>query len=156
MTARTVSWDTGEAIAGTVFRQLITGGDTDGRFSAQSAVMRPGELVIPHSHQYEDEFTFVFRGRIGGRVGDTDVVVEEGGFLFKPRGLVHALWNPTDVEAILLEFISPAGFEHFFAEMGGLPPDAPIETVREIAGRYGQTPHPELVPELSQKYGVSL
>ena len=40
----------------------------------------------------------VFRGRIGPRVGDTDLVVDEGGFLFKPRDIVRAIWNPTDVE----------------------------------------------------------
>ena len=78
MTARSVAWDTGAPIPGTPFRQMITADDTEGRFSSQSAVLRPGELVIPHSHQNEDEFSFVFRGRIG----DHDVVVEEGGFLF--------------------------------------------------------------------------
>jgi hypothetical protein len=33
--------------------------------------------------------------------------------LTRQVSLVHALWNPTDVEAMLLEFISPAGFEGF-------------------------------------------
>jgi hypothetical protein len=56
-------------------------------------------------------------------VRNHDVVVEEGGFLFK-RGIVHALWNPTDVEAVVIEFISPAGFEGFFQEMGALQGDA--------------------------------
>ena len=143
MAARSVAWDTGEAIPRTPFRHLIKAADTDGRFSVQSAVIRAGKLVIPHSHRYEDEFTFVFRGRIGGRVGDQDLVVEEGGFLFKPRGIVHAMWNPTDVEAIVLEFISPAGFEGFFEEMSALQEGARPETVRDIATRYGQTPHPD-------------
>jgi quercetin dioxygenase-like cupin family protein len=151
-----VAWNTGDAIPRTPFRHLIRAADTDGRFSAQSAVMRPHELVIPHSHNYEDEFTFVFRGRIGGRVGDQDLVVDEGGFLFKPRGVVHAMWNPTDVEAIVLEFISPAGFEGFFEEMGALQEGVPPDTIREIATRYGQTPHPELIAELSERYGVSM
>lgn len=156
MTAQSIAWDTGEAIPGTSFRHLIKAADTGGRFSTQSAVLKPGRLVIPHSHRDEDEFSFVFRGRIGGRVGDRDVVVEEGGFLFKPRGIVHALWNPTDVEAIVVEFISPAGFEGFFEEMGALQSGADPEIIREIATRYGQTPHPELVAELSELYGVSL
>ena len=156
MASRTVAWDAGEPIPRTPFRHLIKAADTDGRFSAQSAVIRPGRLVIPHSHRYEDEFTFVFRGRIGSRVGDQDEVVDEGGFLFKPRGIVHAMWNPTDVDAILLEFISPAGFEGFFEEMSALQEGAPVEAVREIAVRYGQTPHPELIAELSDLYGVSM
>jgi quercetin dioxygenase-like cupin family protein len=86
MAERSVAWDTGEAIPGTYFRHMITAADTGGRFSTLSAVLGPGDLTPPHSHRDEDEFTFVFRGRIGGRVGDHDVVVEEGGFLFKPRG----------------------------------------------------------------------
>ncbi len=155
MDDQSVAWDQGDQIPGTPFRHLIRGADTDGRFSAQSAVLAPRELVIPHSHREEDEFTFVFRGLIGGLVGDDELVVEEGGFLFKPRGVVHSLWNPADVPAIVLEFISPAGFEHFFEEMGALERFDP-EVAREIAERYGQTPHPELVPDLQERHGVSL
>jgi hypothetical protein len=107
---------------------------------------------MPHSHRDEDEFSFAFRGRIGGRVGDHDVVVEEGGFLFKPRGIVHAL---SDVETITLELISPAGLEGFFEEIGRLQEGASPEIVGEIATRYGLTLHPELIPELSELYGVS-
>lgn len=156
MAGRQVAWDTGERIPGTPFRHLIKGADTEGRFSTQSAVLPPGKLVVPHSHQHEDEFSFVFRGRIGGRVGDQDLVVDEGGFLFKPRGIVHALWNPTDIDAIVIELISPAGFEGFFEEMGALPAGAGPDTAREIATRYGQTPHPELIAEISELYGVSM
>jgi quercetin dioxygenase-like cupin family protein len=156
MTSRSIAWDTGEPIPGTPFRHLIRAADTEGRFSAQSAVLEPRKLVMPHTHRDEDEFTFVFRGRIGGRVGDQDLVVEEGGFLFKPRGILHALWNPTAADAIVVEFISPAGFEGFFEEMGGLRNEAGPDVVREIATRYGQTPHPELIAELSERHGVSL
>ena len=152
---RKVAWDTGKPIPGTPFRHLVRAADTEGRFSAQSAVLRPGKLVVPHTHRDEDEFSFVFRGRIGGRVGDQDVVVDEGGFLFKPRGIVHALWNATDVDAVVIEFISPAGFEGFFEEMGALQTGAGPDVVREIAERHGQTPHPELIAELAQLYAVS-
>ena len=155
MAARSVSWDTGPGIPGTVFRQMITGEDTGGRFSAQSAVLRPRELVMPHSHQNEDEFTFVYRGRIGGLVGEEEVEVEEGGFLVKPRGVVHALWNPTDHPVVVLEFISPAGFEHFFEEMGALT-DADPKVMHDIAQRYGQRPHPELIAGLQERHDVHL
>lgn len=134
---------------------LIRAADTDGRFSSQSVVLGAGRLVVPHSHKNEDEFSFVFRCRIGGRVGDQDVVVEEGGFLFKPRGIVHALWNPSDVDAIIIEFISPAGFEGFFEEMGALPAGSDPNRIGEIAARYGQNPHPDLIAEISDLYGVS-
>lgn len=155
MSARSVSVDNGPAIPGTVFRHMITADDTSGRFCAQSAVLAARELVIPHSHEREDEFTFVFRGRIGGLVGDEETEVDEGGFLFKPRGVVHAMWNPTDEPAVVVEFISPAGFEHFFEEMGALT-DADPQTMQEIAQRYGQRPHPELVSDLQERHAVRL
>ena len=155
MTAQSVAWDTGEAIPGTYFRHMIRAADTGGRFSSLSAVLGPGDLTPPHSHRDEGEFTFVFRGRIGGRVGDHDVVVEEGGFLFKPRGIVHTVWNPTDVEVIVLEIISPPGLEDFFEEIGGLAEVVSSEAVPEIGTRYGLTFHPELIAELSALYGVS-
>lgn len=134
---------------------MITGEDTEGRFSAQSAVLGPRELVMPHSHQNEDEFTFVYRGRIGGLVGEEEVEVEEGGFFFKPRGLVHALWNPTDRPVVVFEFISPAGFEHFFEEMGALTHADP-KAMYEIAQRYGQQPRPDLITELEARHSVHL
>jgi quercetin dioxygenase-like cupin family protein len=155
MTARSVSWDSGPPIPGTIFRQLIAADDTGGRFSSQSAVVAPRALVIPHSHEREDEFTFVYRGRIGGLVGEDETEVDEGGFLFKPRGIVHALWNPTDEPAVVLEFISPAGFEHFFEEMGALTDPGP-QAMREIAQRYGQRPHLDLVSGLQERHDVHL
>jgi hypothetical protein len=67
---------------------------------------------------------------------------------------VQALWNASDVPAVVVELITPGGFEGFFEEMGALGSRATPEIMREIAGRYGQTPHPELVAELSERYGV--
>ena len=40
-------------------------------------------------------------------LGDDNVVVEEGRDLLKPRGIVHAIWNPTDIKAIVVELLSP-------------------------------------------------
>lgn len=155
MSARSVSWDNGTKIPNSVFRHMITGDDTQGRFSAQSAVIAPRALVMPHSHQHEDEYTFVYRGRIGGLVGEDEIEVQEGSFLFKPRGIVHALWNATDQPVVVVEFISPAGFEHFFEEMGALAHADP-RTMQEIALRYGQQPYPNLVSGLQERHNVHL
>jgi hypothetical protein len=70
MAERSVAWDTGEAIPETPFRNMITTADTGGRFPTLSVVLGPGDLVLPHSHRDEDEFSFVFRGCIGGRLGE--------------------------------------------------------------------------------------
>lgn len=96
----TVSWDTGAAIPGTPFRELITSDATGGAFSCHSATIGPHRLVMPHSHTREDEFSLVLRGRLGGRVGDRELVVDEGAFLFQPRQIMYALWNSTDVDLV--------------------------------------------------------
>jgi hypothetical protein len=42
-----------------------------------------------------------------------------------------------------------------FEEMGALRSGAGPDTIGEIAARYGQTPHPELIAELTELYDVS-
>lgn len=54
-----------------------------------------------------------------------------------------------------MEFISPAGFEHFFEEMGALAQPEP-ETMQEIAQRYGQRPYPDLIRGLQDRHNVHL
>jgi len=68
---------------------------------------------------------------------------------------VHALWNPTDHPAVVIEFISPAGFEHFFKEMGALASSDP-HLMQKIAQRYGQQPHPDLIDGLQSRHNVRL
>ena len=108
----------GEPIAGTAVRCVIGSDQTDGRFSVLTGEVGPRSLIVPHTHAREDELSFVQQGRIGARVGDRDAVVEAGEFLFRPRGVLHALWNPMDEPAVTVEFISPGGLERFFGSPG--------------------------------------
>jgi len=45
------------------------------------------------------------------------VIGGPGDLIFKPRNQWHTFWNAGDQPARLLEIISPAGFERFFAEL---------------------------------------
>lgn len=152
-----LEWTHGDIIVGSHFQVAVTAGDTDGRFCLLKATMPAETFVLPHTHTHEDEVTFVHRGRIGARVGERDVVVEEGGFLFKPRGIVHAMWNLHTSASLLHETITPAGFEGLFEEMGKLDleePDASPERRHEIASRYGLHVNAELIPELVEKHSL--
>ena len=66
-------------------------------------------------------------GEIGFRSGDREAVLGSGGYITKPRGEMHTMWNAGSVPARMIEIISPAGFEHFFREVADLlaagPPD---------------------------------
>lgn len=144
----------GEPITGTAFRYKIRSKDTGGRLTLLEAIMQPGELIPPHTHTLEDEFTSVYKGSIGVRVGENDYTVPTRSVIFKPRGILHSMWNPTPEPAILFETITPAGFEGFFEEMGQLTitnrHESPAQ-VDAIAAKYGVNFHWELMPEIMAK-----
>src|SRR6201997_536883 len=113
--------------------------DTGGALSIVEHPFPVGALVPPHLHTREDEYSIVTEGQIGFRSGDREVVLGPGGYITKPRGELHTMWNAGPTPARLLEIISPAGFEGFFREVADLvaagPPD--FEQLGHIADRYG-------------------
>ena len=94
------------------------------------------------------------------QIGDQLIQAPVGTLVFKPKGIPHTFWNAGSTPARLLEIISPAGFERYFEEMAALIPAEGMpdfEKVGELAARYDLAfVHPEWVPDLTAKYGVSL
>ena len=95
----------------------LWGADTGGALSIVEHPFPVGALVGAHLHTREDEYSIVTEGEIGFRSGDREVVLGSGGYITKPRGEMHAMWNAGAVPARMIEIISPAGFEHFFREL---------------------------------------
>ena len=134
------------------------GGDETGE---QVAIVEhsfpPGALVPPHVHTREDEFSIVTAGAIGFRSGSDEVVLATGGYIAKPRGELHTMWNAGPDEARMIEVITPAGFERFFFELAEVfqagPPDP--AALEPLAASYGLFFDPTWVPELIKKYGLS-
>jgi quercetin dioxygenase-like cupin family protein len=122
---------------GVVFK--LWGQDTGGALSMVEHPFPVGALVPPHTHTREDEYSIVTEGEIGFRSGDREVVLGVGGYITKPRGELHAMWNAGKVPARMIEIISPAGFEGFFREMADLaaagPP--PFDQIAAVAASYG-------------------
>jgi mannose-6-phosphate isomerase-like protein (cupin superfamily) len=135
---------------GVVFK--ISGADTGGAFSIVEHPIEPGRLVPPHVHVHEDEYSYVLEGTIGARVGHTEVSAGPGSYLFKPRGLMHTFWNAGPGPARILEVISPAGFETYFAELAEAGP----HRRQDLATKYGVTYSHDWVAELVSKYNLKL
>jgi quercetin dioxygenase-like cupin family protein len=76
-----------------------------------------------------DEYSIVTEGEIGFRSGYREIVLSAGGYITKPRGELHTMWNASSTPARMIEVISPAGFEHFFRELAAViaagPPRPP-------------------------------
>jgi quercetin dioxygenase-like cupin family protein len=141
---------------GVVFK--LWGRDTGGKLSIVEHPFPVGALVPPHTHTREDEYSIVTEGQIGFRSGDREVVLGPGGYITKPRGELHTMWNAGAVPARMIEVISPAGFEHCFRELAEMtaagPPHFP--DVLALADRYGlQFGRPDWLPGLISRYDLA-
>jgi quercetin dioxygenase-like cupin family protein len=144
-------------------RFMAWGEETGGGFSLVEHPIPPRGLCAPlHRHSREDEYSYVLEGRMGAQLGDEVVVAETGEFVFKPRDQWHTFWNPEDAPARVLEIISPAGFERYFAELEEAlasvdPSDqaAVGPALGQLASSYGLENDLESVPRLCAEHGLT-
>ncbi len=140
----------------------IWGELTGGALSVVEHPMEPRRLVPPHVHEAEDELSYVCEGTFGVRVGDQEAEAGPGSYVYKPRGVPHTFWNPTDRPARLVELIFPAGFEGFFASLAELvaraePPAELAAQREELGARYRlRFAEPGWVEDLTGRYGLKL
>ncbi|MGW1199320.1 cupin domain-containing protein [Streptomyces sp. NPDC002536] len=130
---------------------------TDGAYEMHEQPIAPRVLVAPHIHTHEDQVSYVTEGELGFLVGDEEFVAPAGSCIFRPRGVVHSLWNPTDAPARMLELSSPgAAIERYFGEFGEMSERGATESgaVQALGARYGITYRMDLVPGIEKKYGV--
>jgi mannose-6-phosphate isomerase-like protein (cupin superfamily) len=138
-------------------RFVVDGHEAGDRFSLVEHPMSSRALAAPlHRHTNEDEYSFVIEGRMGALLGDEHIEAGPGDLVHKPRGEWHTFWNAGDEPCRILEIISPAGFERFFAELvelGGVA-QAGQERLGELCHRFALDMDPESVPGLVQRFNL--
>jgi quercetin dioxygenase-like cupin family protein len=136
----------------------LTSAET-GSISIVEHTFAPGSLVPPHRHTKEDEISYVVLGEIGFRSNEREVSLPAGGYIVKPRGELHAMWNASSAPARMIEIISPAGFERYFVELAEAIASAggqrDAETVGRVAARYGLEFDFGSVAELVERHGLT-
>ena len=140
-------------------RFMIDGRQSGGGFSLVEHPMSARALGAPlHRHAHEDEYSYVIEGRVGALLGDEVVVAGRGDLIFKPRDQWHTFWNAGNEPARILEIISPAGFERYFAELVALggSRNASPQALRSLGERYGLEVNPQSIPELLERFGLRL
>lgn len=108
---------------------------TGGALSVMMQVVRPGQGPPLHTHHREDEAWFVLDGAATFRLGEDDIDVDDGWFVFGPRGVPHS-FTARSPRATLLAIVVPGGAETFFHELA-------------LAG-------PAAIPELARKHHVDI
>jgi len=160
VTRRTVRADDGERADFPRLgnRYVLRGESSNERFALVEQTIPPRALAAPiHTHEREDEYSFVLAGRLGAQIGDEMVEAGPGDVVLKPRGIPHAYWNSGDKKTHLLEIISPAGFEQYFADLApelARPGEPDLEALAEIRARYGLTMDIASRERLIEKHGL--
>lgn len=88
----------------------------EGDFSVMEGVIKPQELLAPHTHEHEAQLVYVISGELEFEVGGKDGYTfraPAGSYVLKPKGLMHAFWNKTNVEARYIEISGKPYFEGF-------------------------------------------
>jgi len=135
------------SVVGDRYTYLLTGEQTAGGCFMFEAWVPPGGGSPPHVHSREDETFYVVEGEFEFVVDWAPIRLSAGGFLFGPRGVPHNFRNVGAGAGKLIITVTPAGLEHFFAEIGArlasradapIPP-SPQDVARLIdaAPRYG-------------------
>jgi quercetin dioxygenase-like cupin family protein len=148
----------GQLLPGIGVAFKIGGADSGGALSIVEHPFEVGALVPPHVHTREDEYSYVIEGEIGFRSEDQEVVLGPGGYIIKPRGEVHAMWNAGKTPARMIEVISPAGFEDFFGEVADMNDRGTFEfpAMAEMAERYGlPLAAPDWLPDVIARYDLN-
>jgi quercetin dioxygenase-like cupin family protein len=140
-------------------RFLVAGAESGGGFSLVEHPMSSRALGTPlHRHAREDEYSYVTEGRVGALLGDHVVEAGPGDLIFKPRNQWHTFWNAGEEPARILEIISPAGFERYFAELvalGGSRAASP-EALRSLGERYALEVDPQSIPGLLERFHLRI
>lgn len=121
---------------------------------------KPG--APPHTHTHEDEFFYVREGTVTFLTGEDRKTISAGGFVLLPRNGLHAIWNASDSDAILLVGTSQGQFDGFFDAVAMetqvkniTSPQEIGETIGRIGAERGIVIDMEKIPEDAKAiYGI--
>ncbi len=138
------------AVVGDVYRFLVTGADTDGKYAQWEAIVPPGGGPPPHVHQREEEGFYVIEGEITFQIGDRRVVATAGMFANMPIGVSHCFKNESDRPARMIITVAPAGLEDMFFQVGVTVPNGSTTAAPPTSAEIGR------LLELAPQYGVEI
>ncbi len=110
---------------GSLLSLTVTGQESGGAVTVLEGVVHSGGPPL-HVHDAEDEVVIVLDGRLDYQVGEQRGVVTNGGVLWFPRLVPHAVANLSDEPCRFVTVVTPSGIEDFFRGqrdyLAALPP----------------------------------
>ena len=116
--------------------RFMIGEETQGNFALVEYLIGARALAAPmHTHEREEEYTYVLEGEVGVQIGEEVLVARPGDLVFKPGGVPHAFWNAADEPARALEMISPCGLRALLRGTSSAFPSCQPGSPRRGGGR---------------------
>lgn len=124
-------------------RSEITGEQTGGAFTLIEMHVPPGFSGPPHIHRNEHQTDHVVKGELVFTVGDETIIAKAGTVVHCPKDVPHTFSNESDKEAVVYDWLHPAGFDEFMSRAAPLltdpddPPEMDMDRVMKLAPEYG-------------------
>lgn len=101
------------------------------------ATFPPGTFVPPHIHPTQDEFIYMFEGRMTLDLDGEAGAAEPGDLIRLPRGLPHGLFNRGEADVKCLFWVTPSArlYDLFWA-IHNLGPTADPAEIVAVAARH--------------------
>ncbi len=96
-----------------------------------------GTFVPPHIHPTQDEFIYMFQGRLDLVLDGQETFAQPGDTIRLPRGIPHGIFNRSDADVKCLFWVSPARrlYDLFWA-LHNLGPEADPAEVVAISAKH--------------------
>ncbi len=138
------------------WRIMLGGAETGGEVTVVDAVIPPGFLIPPHARDREADVTRVLKGNLV--IGDDILDAPEGTVVFRPRGVMHAVWNLGPGVAMMSSVCWPAGVEAHLDALASLTQQETFDRNRmeELSKAHGVRYDLKHGAELAARYGLRM
>lgn len=149
-------------------RTIIQSHQTNKQFSNVEVAMAAKQMgPSPHIHADLDELMYVVDGTATVLIGSEVYEVKQGGWNFRPRGIVHSFWNAHDTPLRFIDCFFNQNFEHYLEQLFHriipemvskklTPTDPEIKRQMDVLDKeFGITWFHEQRHTIAAKYGLS-
>ena len=136
------------AVAGSNYRIVISGEDTNGDYAIIEMLVPPGGGPPPHVHPKVQELFHVIEGELEFKSEEGHISVKAGEFVRIPfNGPIHCFKNTSYKNAKITCTLVPAGLENLFREIGTPVPFGEFLPLTEATPEYV-----EFIKKIDRKY----
>lgn len=128
----------------------VVGADTAEAYALCEVIVAPQGGTPTHRHSREHESFYIQEGELEFQLDEQVLTATAGTFLYSPQGQLHRFTNVGNTPAKLLVWVTPAGFEHFIAEVAKAV-DSEVSTAPALSAA-----DLEKILATAPKYGIEI